>query len=836
MTGFEIHDTLGEGLEPAFLNTDGTAFDTDKVTVTRDNSPISGVRLSYNSGTRTLTISNMKEGEGTGDITITYSTTIPNKYLLPESGSDTWGGSSKGGTVSNTAKLYASEDGTAIETPLAEATATHKVEPIQYLEKTGEKVNGNPRLLEWTVTVDRGIAKDADFTLTDTLPPSLTLVQTANDLPEGVSVPTGESYTPTLNSNPCTLEVEDNTFTLEIGGDSGNSFKDDGTATLVYYTTVAESYFEDDDTPLGDNVASLSFDLGKPGESDPYTTQVSVPVGNGDGGVGVDTARVTKTAGDYDPTDRTVQWTVTINPNQADLKSASLTDNLSYMEITGPNGPISNNARSCGVEGHEKGAKLLVDGTHKVAVTFEGDYNGTYEATEDNGSTGQSGITTWTITENTEGITGGDGNTNPSVPPLTLLQLKYDPKTSGENKVLTISVPENMEGNGKAVGKTSITVTFYTQFTDPCVYAGNGKATTAKNEISSWKITLGDSEGGSSEGSGEVSATVPLNTKMLEKQPPVYDYATNTFTWTVVVNEANLPLTGLTLTDELPNGLTYVKDSLKVNGSEPATGITAEQEGQTLTINLGDLSTEATLTFETTANPDALGFDGPNNVEIENTIEMRGKAYTDTDEFETVSSKTEETFANHGLVKNGELDEENELIEYEVLINPFHVPLSGATLTDTLPAGLRLDPTTVKLYQATVSGENKGDDDPTVTRGEEMTTDRSFTNEPEKNSFTVTLPTGDDSYVLVYAADVLDPDEKQTYMNKIAFNGQMLGGPEENGVSVTGGGGGGAPAAGGGRRPGPVEPPRGQRRRRDRPPGPGPGTAGHRRRGRPLRD
>ena len=76
---------------------------------------------------------------------------------------------------------------------------------------------------------------------------------------------------------------------------------------------------------------------------------------------------------------------------------------------------------------------------------------------------------------------------------------------------------------------------------------------------------------------------------MLEKQPPVYDYATNPFTWTVVVNEANLPLTGLTLTDELLNGLTYVKDSLKVNGSEPATGITAEQEGQTLTINLGDL-------------------------------------------------------------------------------------------------------------------------------------------------------------------------------------------------------------------------------------------------------
>lgn len=100
----------------------------------------------------------------------------------------------------------------------------------------------------WTVTVDRSIVpENATFTLTDTLPESLTLVEDSNDLAEGV---TGD-YTPKLNEKDCTLEVEDNTFTLKIGGNSGNSFKTDGTATLVYYTTVDDWYFENDDTPPG---------------------------------------------------------------------------------------------------------------------------------------------------------------------------------------------------------------------------------------------------------------------------------------------------------------------------------------------------------------------------------------------------------------------------------------------------------------------------------------------------------------------------------------------------------------------------------------------------------
>lgn len=114
----------------------------------------------------------------------------------------------------------------------------------------------------------------------------------------------------------------------------------------------------------------------------------------------------------------------------------------------------------------------------------------------------------------------------------------------------------------------------------------------------------------------------------------------------------------------------------------------------------------------------------------------------------------------------------------------------------TLPDGLRLDPTTVQLYKATVSGENDGYDEPTFTPGEEVATDWSFTNDPASNSFIVNLPDGAGSYLLTYSADVLDPDKKQSYTNKIAFNDQQLGGEETAGVVVPGGGGGGDGGAG----------------------------------------
>ena len=255
-----------------------------------------------------------------------------------------------------------------------------------------------------------------------------------------------------------------------------------------------------------------------------------------------------------------------------------------------------------------------------------------------------------------------------------------------------------------------------------------------------------------------------------------------------------MPLSNLVLTDTLADGLTYVDGSLQVNGATPTTAITATQNGQLLTIGLGDISAKTTVSFRTSIDPNKLGFDKGNNVSLSNSIEMTGKAFEE--EFKPVSSTVKQTISNHGLDKSGKLNKEDEQIAYTVTINPFHIPLSNASVTDTLPKGLRLDPDTVKLYQAALSGSTgkDGKGAPTATKGAEVTEGWSFTTNAADNSFTVKLPDGNDAYVLTYAADILDMTKNQNYSNKIVFSTSgdtaTMGGEKQNSVTAGGGGGG----------------------------------------------
>ena len=77
-TSFEIRDTLGNGLVPAFLKEDGTGVDSNKVTVKRGEQAVQGVQRTYDQSSRVLTISNMGEDKENWNqpITITYQTCL----------------------------------------------------------------------------------------------------------------------------------------------------------------------------------------------------------------------------------------------------------------------------------------------------------------------------------------------------------------------------------------------------------------------------------------------------------------------------------------------------------------------------------------------------------------------------------------------------------------------------------------------------------------------------------------------------------------------------------------------------------------------------------------
>lgn len=753
-TGFQIRDTLGEGLIPAFLAADGT-IDSGKVIVKRDGAEISDAAVAYDSDTRTLTISNMGENKTNWDkpITITYPAKIDTALSLPKP--NRTDADSLGGKLTNQAVLWGMESaGGELKSLDIKGTATYTLDKTTYLSKKVEKVGDDGRLLRWTVTVDRGVIPTGTaITLTDTLPDSLALVTADSD----------PAKQPTLNGHPQSLTVDATTKSFSLTLDN-SSFNSDGKATLVYDTKVKEDFYEKGED-LGKNTAKLDFTIDGVG----YTPTVTVGVGMG---AGVSTAPLTKVNRGFDGgkkegylrSARSSQWTVTINPNKAVLSEAVLTDDFGSIgqDIT------------CQGTGHTSGSSLNWEEITGywgggIRVKFDGKYSGEVTIQEADWT----GNTCSIVADGAGGVQIGTGTS-----------------------LLTLT-----ENNGKLefkvgdVGNTSIAITYVTKLNDPCAFAGN---ITQHKRVTN--TVTGSMKLGSQELSGlKPNATADVSSPILKKETPIYDYASGKIQWKVTVNESGMPLGDVVLTDTLAAGLTYVDGSLQVDGPAPVTSVTAAQSGQLLTINLGDISAKTTVTFQTSIDADTLGFGKATNVSLSNSIEMSGKAFGE--EFDPVSSDVSQTISNHGLNKSGTLNKANEQIEYSVTINPFHVPLTDAFVTDTLPTGLRLDSDTVKLYQATLGGNtgNDGKGAPTAAKGTEVTEGWSFTTNAADNSFTVKLPNGTDAYVLTYAADILDMTKKQSYSNKIAFNtgagASIMGGEKQNSVVAGGGGGGGGGAA-----------------------------------------
>ncbi len=492
--------------------------------------------------------------------------------------------------------------------------------------------------------------------------------------------------------------------------------------TITYRTHAPEDMY-DSGTSLGSNIAWFTFQYG----GQEYTTpQAKKDIGSGDGSGTPGTATLVKTNKGYNAATRTIEWTVTINPHKANLKSGTFTDDLGAV---GPR---------CAA-GHTSGLEL-VGGTSDITVLLDG-----------------------------------------AAPDPNLVQLEYD------NQQITVKV-----GN---VGAKTITLTYTTKVCDPCIFANNTARTAFKNTISTSDMLIGSQA--TTGRTASANSTANVSATVLTKKAPVYDYASGTMKWTVEVDAAGLSMADVVLTDDLPAGLTYVEDSL---ATDPAiTDASASATGQKLTINLGTVTEKTIITFDTKVDPETLGFSGDKPVTVANTIHMNGSA--DGVEFAEVSHSVQQNFSNHGLVKSSKVDNGQELIQYEVLINPFGLALPGnPSLEDMLDKRLQLDTDTLLFYKATLTGTTASNKDqkPGYAKagtGEPLKV-ASF--DPNTNRFTVQLPIDADSrdaYVLTYTADIID-HQAGGYSNSVRFDGGsvLLGGNKNNSAAVSGGGGGGIAA------------------------------------------
>lgn len=639
---------------------------------------------------------------------ITYDTVIKDELLLP--------GSNGGQKVTNAAELFAGTDGEFHKLDISSSKTVSIPQP-QWITKTGKTTrhtDGTGSVTDWTVTFSPNgfdFKKENALALHDVLPVGSTLVK------DSIQV---------NNAAISAAASEDNGFTV------APIITNNQPVTITYRTQVPEDMY-DSGTDLGENTAWFTF---RYNDTDYTTPKAKVPVGSGDGSGTSGTAVLVKSNGGYNAANRTIDWTVTINPHKANLRSGTFTDNLGAV------------GGGCNVDGHAHGLELVGE-TGGVRVLID-----------------------------------GAESTDPSP-----VELKY------ENQILAVTVKTGQ------IGAKTIKLFYTTKVCDPCIFANNTGKTAFKNTISTTNMRIGNLE---EDRSASADSTAYVSASVLSKKPPVYDYASGIMKWTVEVDASDLSMEAVELTDVLPAGLTYIDGSLKTDPEIADAAAAVEQEipgeagdleRQKLKINLGSVTQKSLITFDTRVDPEKIGFSSNESIKVVNTITMNGKA--DGVEFAEVSHKVEQNFSNHGLVKSSKVDGQKELIEYEVLINPFGLALpENPYIIDTLDSRLQLDTDTLYFYRAKLTGTTAGTGQkPGYVKDGDGIPMKLADYDPSSNCFKVRLPVGEGSreaYVLAYKADIIER-QSGSYNNSVHFDGGsvLLGGNKNNSAQVGGGGGGG---------------------------------------------
>lgn len=252
---------------------------------------------------------------------------------------------------------------------------------------------------------------------------------------------------------------------------------------------------------------------------------------------------------------------------------------------------------------------------------------------------------------------------------------------------------------------SSYTITFQTEITNPSVWAGNTSAT-YKNMV---KL-----EPGGSIPSSNDEASQKVNPNVVKKSAS-YDYTTHELTWSITVNQSQIPLTGVVVTDVLSgeglDDFSLDPTTISVDGTPLAETAAAspdigtygyDVETKTLIVNLGDLksdvASERTKVISFTMKLDKQGasyneyFSENGDKTVANTVEVSSQENPST------KARGVQIIHNKLVGKVGYYASGKAYIDWAVQVNQNGIALKDLTLVDVLQEGLELDTSSVKLY------------------------------------------------------------------------------------------------------------------------------------------
>ncbi|GBF76734.1 hypothetical protein PA598K_05220 [Paenibacillus sp. 598K] len=175
------------------------------------------------------------------------------------------------------------------------------------------------------------------------------------------------------------------------------------------------------------------------------------------------------------------------------------------------------------------------------------------------------------------------------------------------------------------------------------------------------------------------TVTIPLNilSKSGNYDPTTTSSNTKNISWTIVVNEDELEFDNALIQDTLPSGLTYITGTATVNGASVTPGV----NGPELTFNLGNITTEVTITYETEI--DFTRFETNGSYTFRNEAILTWEGLTGTG----VVKEASVGVGSNLFTKSGAgYNRANGVISWSISINNDNINLDAPTITDVIPS------------------------------------------------------------------------------------------------------------------------------------------------------
>ncbi len=298
------------------------------------------------------------------------------------------------------------------------------------------------------------------------------------------------------------------------------------------------------------------------------------------------------------------------------------------------------------------------------------------------------------------------------------------------------------------------TIEFRTTVTDPNVYAANRTNVSYSNAAT---IT-GDNIPQSSN-----TGTQPVTSEVIDKSNQGYDYATREISWQIQVNQNEMDLDNVVISDTIEAGQEYVSGSFQITSvSGTQTGVFSNVAPTWTYTFDGPIAEEYIITFKTLVTDISV-------FETNGTKSFSNSAEITTNLVPTGVINTDSQPVNNTVIgKTGDYTTGNTFIDWTITINTNDIPLSNGIITDQLQEGLALDTSSVKLYHATV---NPGDG--SLVQGAEilgLTSDNvSYDIDTRLFEFAIPSPVSG-GYILTFSTDVTDKSQSP-FVNTASFNG-----------------------------------------------------------------